>query len=315
MKLSDIAKKYNLDFKGEADIDGINSLSDAKPNEIAFLAKNADSSLLKKSQAGAFIVNESKKDMVENAILIKNPHLGMALVTEIFKKPLFLKDGKKPKIGSNSDILENVSFGKNVVIGKNVTVFSGCYIGDNVHIGDDSIIYPNTTILRDVSIGKSVIIHANSVIGSDGFGYAQDDNMRHVKIHHLGSVIIEDKVELGSNVSIDRAVFGNTIIKEGAKIDNLVQIAHNCEVGEYAIIVSQSGLAGSSKLGKGSMVGGQSAIVDHVTVGEYTMLAGRTAVTKDLEGNKAYGGAPAMEYKKWAKLQAKLSLMVKPVKK
>jgi UDP-3-O-[3-hydroxymyristoyl] glucosamine N-acyltransferase len=236
--------------------------------------------------------------------------LKLAQLTKLFANEIPKKDGNAPKIGENSNI-QNVNFGKDVIIGNNVTIMSGAYIGDDVLIADNTLIYPNVTIYPKTKIGQDVIIHANSVIGSDGFGFAHNLDGTHVKIHHLGNVIIEDDVEIGSNVSIDKGVFGSTVISKGTKIDNLVQVAHNCQIGENTLITAQCGLAGSSKLGRNVVMGAQSGSAGHLEIGDFAMIAARGGVTKSLDGAKTYAGFPAIEHKTWLKKEAKLSKMAK----
>jgi len=176
-----------------------------------------------------------------------------------------------------------------------------------VTIGDNVILYPNVSVYRDCVIGNNVMIHSGSVVGSDGFGYAHTKLGEHIKLYQNGNVVLEDDVEIGANTTIDCAVFGSTVIKQGSKIDNLIQIGHNCVVGEHCIMVSQSGLAGSTTLGRNVVMGGQSATAGHLTVAPFTTLAARSGVTKSITKGGVYSGFPLMEHKIWLKLQAKLA--------
>jgi UDP-3-O-[3-hydroxymyristoyl] glucosamine N-acyltransferase len=203
--------------------------------------------------------------------------------------------------------MPNAYIGKGAKIGDNSIVMSGAYVGDYANIGDNTILYPNSVVYRDCIVGNNCIIHAGAVIGSDGFGFAHTKTGEHVKIYQNGIVIVEDDVEIGANTTIDRAVFGITRIKRGTKIDNLVQIGHNCEIGEYSIIVSQTGIAGSSTLGRNVVMGGQSATAGHLSIGAFATIAARGGVTKSIEGGKTYSGFPLMEHKEWLRLQAKIS--------
>ena len=191
---------------------------------------------------------------------------------------------------------------------------AGAYIGDDVSIGDNVIIYPNVSIYHHCHIGSNCIIHSGTVIGSDGFGFAHTKMGEHVKIYQNGNVVVEDDVEIGANCTIDRAVFGSTIIKKGAKLDNLIQIAHNCEIGEYSILTAQVGLAGSTILGRNVVMGGQSASAGHLKIGNFAQIAGMSGVTKSIDGGKVYGGFPAIEQKEWLRNQAKLNLLLKSKK-
>lgn len=203
--------------------------------------------------------------------------------------------------------MPNVYIGSGVSIGKNTIIMAGAYIGDDVAIGDECIIHPNVVIYNDTKIGNKCHLLANCVIGSDGFGYASTKSGEHHKIYHNGNVIIEDFVEIGACTTIDRAVFDSTIIKQGSKVDNLVQIGHNCILGQNCIVVSQAGLSGSSELGKNVIMGGQSATSGHLKIGDFSTIAARGGVTKNLEGGRVYGGFPIMLQQDWLKQQAKIS--------
>ena len=315
MRLIEIATYLDIALDGEdKEIVGINTLKDAKENEISFFENKNYLNDLKNTKAGAVLLKEEFVDELPNgvvALITDEPYLKMALLTKKFVKPL-IREGKEAVIGDNPKILPNVYIGTDTKIGDNVTILSGCFIGDNVEIGDNVILMPNVTIYNDTKIGNNVTIHAGSVIGSDGFGYAHTKTGEHVKIYHLGYVEIEDDVEIGANTTIDRAVFGKTLIKKGAKIDNLVQIGHNCEIGEYSIIVSQVGLAGSTKLGRNVVMGGQSATSGHLSIAPFTTVAARGGITKSITTpHQTFAGFPFMEHKKWLKLQAKIASLLK----
>jgi len=186
------------------------------------------------------------------------------------------------------------------------------YIGAEAIVGDNTVIYPNVTVYRDCIVGSDCMIHANTVIGSDGFGFATNKMGEHRKIYQNGNVVIENDVEIGSNTSIDRAVFGSTTIKKGVRIDNLVQIGHNCEIGEYSVLVSQSGFAGSSKLGRNVVMGAQSGVAGHLEIAPFNTFAARTGVTKTIkETGKTFAGFPFMDHKSWLKIQGKLARLIK----
>lgn len=216
-------------------------------------------------------------------------------LSKIFAKPLFSNAKEKVQnIAKSAKIMPNVYIGNNVNIGENVVIMAGAYIGDNVSIGEESIIHPNVVIYNDSKIGKKCHLLANCVIGSDGFGYAHNKNGEHYKIYHNGNVILEDFVEIGACTTIDRAVFDSTIIKAGTKVDNLVQIGHNCDIGQNCIIVAQTGISGSSELGRNVVMGGQSATSGHLRIGDFSTIAARGGVSKNLEGGRVYGGFPIM---------------------
>ena len=180
------------------------------------------------------------------------------------------------------------------------------YVGTNVKIGENCIIYPNVTILDDSQIGDNVIIHASTVIGSDGFGYAESE-IGLKKIQQIGYVLIEDNVEIGSNVSIDRGTLGATKIGTCTKIDNLVHIAHNVQIGQHSIILGQVGIAGSAKLGNQVIIAGQAGVAGHVTVGDNSIIGGQSGITKSIKGNNKYFGTPAKDFMTNAKINASIN--------
>ncbi len=312
MKLKEIAAHIGVDCDSTLEINGINTLKDAKKDEISFIDSSKYLVDLQNTKAGAVITSEKNLDKLPSgviALVTEEPYLKLALATKLFAKPYF-EHGSPAMIPGSAEIMPNVHIGKKAVIGENVVIMSGAFIGDYAEIGDDTVIYPNVVVYRDCKVGKSCILHAGCVIGSDGFGFAHTKTGEHVKIYQNGIVVLEDDVEIGANTTIDRAVFGETRVKNGVKIDNLVQIGHNCEIGEYSIMVSQSGLAGSTILGRNVVMGGQSASAGHVKVGDFATIAARGGVTKSLEGKKVYGGFPLMEHKEWLKLQAKISRLL-----
>jgi UDP-3-O-[3-hydroxymyristoyl] glucosamine N-acyltransferase len=208
--------------------------------------------------------------------------------------------------------------GSNIAVGKNVVIDVGCSIGDNtiiyhnsvimenVKIGASCLIYPNVSIRENCVLGNNCIIHSNTVIGSDGFGYIPNDKGEYQKVPQIGNVVLEDDVELGSNVSIDRAALGSTTIKKGVKIDNLVQIAHNVQVGDNTVIASQSGIAGSTTIGKHCMLAGQVGIVGHIEIADQVIIGAQSGVSKSITKPGKYRGSPADDMGKTLKLEAHL---------
>jgi len=312
MRLKEIAKSIGLECKEDIEINNLLALKEAKSDSLSFFHDSKYLDDLKNTKAGAVILEEQyleylPKDCI--ALVTANPYRKMAEATALFAYKPSAKT-YEPTVGENCDIASSVNFGKNVKVGDNTTIMPGCYIGDNVEIGSNTLIYPNITIYHNCIIGSNVTIHSGTVIGSDGFGFVSKDSSN-AKFYQIGNVIIEDNVEIGSNCSIDRATLGSTIIKANAKLDNLIQVGHNCEIGEYSIIVSQVGLSGSTKLGVGVVMGGQSATAGHLSIGDRAMLAARSGVTKSLEGGKIYGGFPAVDIKMWRKMQAAIARLVK----
>ncbi|WP_261530355.1 UDP-3-O-(3-hydroxymyristoyl)glucosamine N-acyltransferase [Campylobacter lari] len=310
MKISEIAKFLGIEYYGDdIEITALNSLNNASFTELSYCDGEKNSKKIASSGAGAILVSKEFENLVSKdciKLVVDNPHLSFALLSKLFAKPLISSEKKKSKIAKSAKIMPNVYIGENVQIADHVVIMAGAYIGDNVSIGEYTIIHPNVVIYNDTKIGKKCHLLANCVIGSDGFGYAHTKNGEHYKIYHNGNVILEDFVEVGACTTIDRAVFESTIIKQGTKIDNLVQVGHNCEVGENCLIVAQSGISGSSILGKNVTMGGQSATSGHLEIGDFATIAARGGVTKNLEGARVYGGFPIMLQKDWLKFQAKI---------
>ena len=311
MRLLEIIALFDFDVNNatECVIEGINTLKDAKENEISFLSDSKYEKDLENTAACAVILPSSKAHLLPKnviALCSDEPYLLVAKLSKYFAKPL-QSSNMAPAIGENSTIYPTAHIENGARIGVNTTIMSGVYVGSDVIIGDNVILYPNVSVYRDCVLGNGVMIHSGSVVGSDGFGYAHTKTGEHVKLYQNGNVVIEDDVEIGANTTIDCAVFGSTVIKRGTKIDNLVQIGHNCVVGEYTIMVSQSGLAGSTTLGRNVVMGGQAAAAGHLSIAPFTTLAARSGVTKSITKGGIYSGFPLMEHKLWLKLQAKLA--------
>jgi UDP-3-O-[3-hydroxymyristoyl] glucosamine N-acyltransferase len=300
------------EINNSTEINGMNTLRDAIAGEISFLSDSKYEKDLSSTKASAVILPSSKSHLLPSGVIAlesDEAYLSVAILSKFFAKPLRSSD-VEPIVGEGSVIYPTAHIEKGAKIGKNTTIMSGVYIGAEAVVGDNVILYPNVTVYRDCIIRNNVMIHAGSVIGSDGFGYAHTKTGEHVKLYQNGNVIIEDDVEIGANTTVDCAVFGSTIIKQGVKIDNLVQIGHNCVVGEYSIMVSQSGLAGSTTLGRNVVMGGQSAAAGHLSIAPFTTLAARSGVTKSITNKGVYSGFPLMEHKLWLKMQAKLAKIV-----
>ncbi len=309
----------NIDIAYDAEsipITAINTLNDATASELSFIVDAKHLPDLQQTQAGAVIVTEAFVDKVPHGcktlVVESNPYLYMAKASRYFTKTPLESSGGVAEIGEGSVIGEHVFLAPGVRIGRECTILSGSYIGADVTIGDHTILHPNVVVYRDCQIGNHCIIHANTTIGCDGFGFAHTASGEHVKIYQNGNVTIEDEVEIGSNCAIDRAVFGSTRIQKGAKLDNLIQVAHNCIIGEYSLLAAQVGLAGSTELGRNVVMGGQSATAGHLKIAPFTTLAARTGVTKTIEeSGKTFAGFPFMDHKQWLKLQGKLGRLLK----
>jgi len=313
-KLSKITENIGLGFHGEdITIDGIHTLSEATATQLSFFTDSKYASQLADTKAAAVLIDEKHASLLPSgtiALITDEAYLKLALASKFFAHALESK-GEAPAVGVDCDIDASVRFGKNVSLGDNVTVLAGCYVGDHVTISSGTLLHPNVTLYHGTKIGSECIIHSGTVIGCDGYGFAHTKLGEHIKIYQNGNVVVEDNVEIGANCAIDRAVFGTTYIRKGTKLDNLIQIAHNCDVGEHTLCAAQVGLAGSTTLGRNVVMGGQSATAGHLKVGAFATIAGKSGVTKSLEGGKTYAGFPAIEHKMWLRMQAMLSGLLK----
>lgn len=304
---NDIAKDFELV--------GLAPLESASASHISYIDQDKYADKLLDSKAGAVLIRPHLLPKVPPHIMplvVENPHLAFALLSHLFATQDFMHyDAKSCHIDKSAIIAPSAVIGANVRIGANSSIMPNVVIGDNVSIGANCKIYPNVVIYANTSIGNGVNIHAGSIIGCDGFGYAHTSDGEHIKIEHSGCVVIEDNVEIGANNAIDRAVFGETRIKKGAKIDNLVQIGHNCVIGEHSILVSQVGLAGSTTMGRNVIMGGQAGTGGHIHIGDFVQVAGRGAVGKNLPPHTKWGGHPLMELDYWMKFYVSLKRMLK----
>jgi len=301
--LGEIATIVKGKLRGDPDtvITGISGIKEARKGDITFLANPKYSFLMETTNASAIITARDVTCEDKSIIQTDNPSLAFTKVVE-----LVAPNGVRHPEGIHSTavISESACLGKNVVIGPytivedNVTIgdnsiiYGGCSIGHHSVIGEDALIYPHVAIRERTEIGNRVIIHCGAVIGSDGFGFATVKGVQK-KIPQIGTVQLEDDVEIGANVTIDRARFDKTIIGKGTKIDNLVQIAHNVVIGENCTIVAQAGISGSTTLGKGVIMAGQSGIVGHITVGDGAIIAAQAGVTKAIPAGGMVSGYPA----------------------
>jgi len=299
---------------GEDCFSGVAKLEDATSNDISFLYLPQYEKFVPTTKAKVILVKPDfeRKRTDLNYIVVENPNIALNLIINTYFKPEFNLSG----IDETAFYDNSVELGKNVALGKNVVIGKGCKIGnntkiyhntvilDNVTIGSDCLIFPNVTIREDCVIGNRVILHSGTVIGSDGFGYSTDKDGVYHKIPQIGNVVIEDDVEIGSNVSVDRAAFGSTRIKKGCKIDNLVQIAHNVVVGENTVMSSQTGIAGSTKIGKYCVFAGQVGIVGHCEITDNVIVGAQSGVSKSLTKPGTYFGSPAKEIKTTLKLES-----------
>ena len=305
LRLVDIQQRVGGELHGSGDIvvTGVSSLEEAGPQDLAYVASDRYIPAALKSRAGAFITHRPIPELDRPHLAILHPSYVFAkLSQECFTTPYAPRGiddqivrGLESEIGPDASIWPFVTIGDRAKIGARVTLYPGVFIGSDVTVGDDTVLFPNVAVLDRCRIGARVRIHSGAVIGSDGFGYVQHGG-RHQKIPQLGIVVIEDDVELGANVAIDRATYGRTVVKRGTKVDNLVQIAHNVTVGEDNILVAQVGIAGSTTLGRHVMIGGQAGVGDHLKIGDLTMIAARSGVSHNLQGGQVVSGNPAIAH-------------------
>ena len=295
---------------GSLVIRGFAPLDNASSAEISFLVKAKNVEEINATQAGAVVVPHGIKESFDiPLVVVKDPYLASAHIHNYFLETPFVAKGVHERavvgkdciMGSEITIGPLAVIGDNVVLGERVCVEPGAVLGDGVIIGDDCRICSNVTIYNHCILGNRVTIHSGTVIGSDGYGYAANERGEHIKRPQVGIVRIGDDVEIGSNSCVDRAAYGETWIKSGCKIDNLVQIAHNVVIGENSLIVSQVGISGSTTLGRNVVMGGQAATTGHITIGDQVMIAARGGAHTNLEKGAVVGGAPAIPVRQWAK--------------
>ncbi len=317
--LKEIAAFLNCPLPEGVDrpISGVGTLHEATPSEITYLSSEQYAKQFGGTRAAAAIVHKRVKLPDQPHIptlLVDDAELAISRVLELFAPPIprpavgmdtSARVATSAVIGEGSAIGPFVFVGERAQIGRGTILHPGVYIGDDVTLGEDCVIFPNVVIRERITLGNRVVIHAGSTLGSDGFGYRWDGS-KHAKVPQIGTIIVGDDVEIGSCTCIDRAKFSTTRIGRGSKIDNLVQIGHNVEVGEHCIIVGQAGLAGSTKLGRGVILGGQSAIRDHITIGDGAMVAGTSGVAEDIPAKSIVSGTPALPHRQSLREQAAL---------
>ncbi len=331
MKLSELADKTNSKIEQgqkDSEIKAAAGLDIAKSGEITFLANPKYTPQVKETEASAIFLSEGveiKRDDI--AILrAKDAYVAYTMaLREFHPMPEIIPSiHQTAVIDETSEIAKDVEIQANVVIGKNckiesgVKIFPNTTIYDDVKIGKHSIIHSNVAIRENTEIGENCIIHNNSTIGSDGFGYAKTEDSKWLKIPQVGRVILEDDVEIGANTAIDCASVGESKIKRGAKLDNLVQIGHSCTVDEDALICSQTGLAGSSVIGKRVILAGQVGIAGHLKVGDDVVVTAKSATSHDVENGKVISGVPAFDNRDWLRSTAafrRLGEIAKTVRK
>ena len=286
-------------------VSGFGKIEEAKPGDLAFLANPKYEAFAYSTQASILLVGEDfvpRESVTPTLIRVKDPYAALAQLMQLVEAQ---QTPRLSGISPQAYIAEGVELGAEVYIGAFAVIEEGCkigegaliyphaYIGRGVTVGPNTILYPHTTLYQGVQVGARCIIHAGAVIGADGFGFAPEADGYH-KIPQLGNVILEDDVEVGANTCIDRAVMGSTLVRRGVKLDNLIQIAHNCSVDEHTVMASQVGLAGSSHIGKWCKLGGQVGISGHITIGDRVEMGGQTGVLSNSPEASTLMGSPAM---------------------
>jgi UDP-3-O-[3-hydroxymyristoyl] glucosamine N-acyltransferase len=300
--LGELAALLGGKLQGPADlvIQGIAAIDRATPRDITFIAQKRFARLAAQSQAAAFIVGPEQAHLQRPLIIVDHPYLAYARVAALFAPPqsrwpgvsseAYL--GQGVEMGQDVSIAPLVYIGNGVRLGDRVTIMPGCVLEYDVQIGADSLLYPNVTILDRCTLGQRVIIHSGTVIGSDGFGFVPGKEGHH-KIPQIGTVVIEDDVEIGANCTIDRGALGETRVGRGVKMDNLVHLAHNVEVGEHSFLVAQVGVAGSTKIGKGVALGGQVGLAGHIELGDGVQVAAQSGVSHSVPPGQTVSWTPA----------------------
>jgi len=338
-KVTDIAKFLNGEIVGDENISvsNVSKIEEGKPGTLAFLANLKYENFLYTTDASVVLVNKSfvPREKV-NATLIKveDAYQAFASLLELYMQAkASLKTGiEQPSfIHETAKIEENLYLGafsyisKNAVIGTNTKIYPQVFIGENVKIGDDCILYAGVKIYDDTVIGNRCIIHSGAVIGSDGFGFAPQNDGSYKKIPQIGNAVLEDDVEIGANTTIDCGTMDSTIVRKGAKLDNLVQVAHNCEIGENTVIAGQSGMAGTTKIGKNCKLAGQVGLAGHLSIGDNVSIGAQSGVAKSVKGDQIILGSPAVNisdairiitvYKNLPKLRDEVIQLQKDLKK
>ncbi|MBK8953129.1 MAG: UDP-3-O-(3-hydroxymyristoyl)glucosamine N-acyltransferase [Chitinophagaceae bacterium] len=305
-----------LDGNTSVTVSSFGKIEEAKEGQLTFFANPKYEEFLYTTKASVVIINEAHElKQPVAATLIRVPDAYSAFATLLAKYQEIMQQqltgiqqpsyiAKTATVGENVFIGAFAYLGERVTIGDNSKIYPNAFIGDNVTVGKNCVVHPGVKIYHSCKIGDNVIIHAGTVIGSDGFGFAPQADGSFKKVPQIGNVVVESNVEIGANATIDRATIGSTLIKSGAKLDNLIQIAHNVEVGHSTVIAAQAGVSGSTKIGDGVMIGGQAGIVGHIQLGDGAKVNAQSGVSKSIEPGKAVTGYPAYDYTSALRSQA-----------
>jgi UDP-3-O-[3-hydroxymyristoyl] glucosamine N-acyltransferase len=316
--LGELAEALRATLEGDSTrtVTGIAPLDTAGPEHISFLIDPRYAAAALASKAGAFLTGPDAPGLPAAILRVPAPQLALIRLLTLFHPPTPVTPGVDPTavVAAGARVHPSAAVGplavieSGVVIGPRVRVHAFAFVGAGAEVGEDSVLHPRAALCAGVRLGRRVVVHPGAVIGADGFGYAWDSEA-HRKIPQVGGVIVEDDVEIGANTTIDRAMLGNTIIRRGTKIDNLVQIGHNVEIGEHAIVVAQVGISGSCRIGRGAILAGQVGVADHLTIGDGAVVLAQSGLARDVgPGEKVFGtpARPILRTKRIYALQERL---------
>jgi len=311
--LSEIAAYLQASVVGDGGVEirDIKGLDEAGEGDLTFLANPKYRKKIATTAASAILVSAPVEGTGKNFIVVKDPYAALARLLALFYPEERDFQGVSPAafigpgalVADGATVYPGAYVGAGARVGRGTVLYPGVYVGHGAAVGEDCILYPNVTVYRRCLIGNRVILHAGVVVGSDGFGFA-NPGIENRKVPQVGIVQIDDDVEIQANTTIDRGTLGKTWIQRGAKIDNLVQIAHNVVIGENSIVVAQVGISGSTRLGKRVIIGGQAGLVGHIHVGDNVMIAARAGINKDIPSSRIMSGAPAIPHAEWLRLNA-----------
>ena len=287
-------------------------IEEGMPGAISFLSNPKYTPYIYETQSSIVLVNKDftpEHEIKATLIRVDNAYESLAKLLNLYEMSKPKKQGidslafvaPSAKIGENVYIGAFAYIGENTVIGDNTQIYPHTFVGDGVKIGNSCLLYSNVNVYHDCRIGNECILHSGAVIGADGFGFAPQANGEYAKIAQIGNVVLEDNVEIGANTTIDRATMGSTIIKKGVKLDNLIQIAHNVEVGEHTVIAAQAGIAGSAKVGSHAMIGGQVGVAGHIKLGDRIQVGAQSGIPNHVENDAVIMGYPAVPSKEFAR--------------
>lgn len=307
--------KGEIEGNPDVEVTNISKIEEGKPGTLSFLSNPKYEKYIYETQASIVLVNKdfkAEKPISATLIRVENAYDSFASLLELYQQAKPQKSGihKLASVNESAVIGENVFIGdftvveSGVKIGNGAKIYPQVYLGDGVEIGEGTMIYPGVKVYEGCKIGKNCIIHSGAVIGADGFGFAPQPDKSYKKIPQIGIVVIGDNVEIGANTCIDRATMGSTVIAEGVKLDNLIQVAHNVEIGQNTAMAAQTGIAGSAKIGKNNVFAGQVAIVGHITIGDDIKVGGQSGIMRDVKDGELLQGSPAINFKDFWKAAA-----------